>query len=175
MKNIDDSAQKITDIIGVIDEDFAFGAASGKPVVINESGHPNWASGREGEPIHEVVDEEQHLHRFLFVGAEIVIGSNTNCDIDCPSVDPIFDGISCFDEADCPGNTTCGRDGLHAGAGQHDDPVVIVVRHALLPRYAIIAAAAQKKTPGPKPGRPHRGALRWISRKIHEEGAGRAR
>jgi len=43
-------------------------------------------------------------------GAEIVVGSNANCNIVCPSVDPIFDGISCYDESDCPGDTTCGRD-----------------------------------------------------------------
>lgn len=43
-------------------------------------------------------------------GAEIVIGSNTNCNITCPAVDPIFDGIRCFDESDCPGATSCVRD-----------------------------------------------------------------
>jgi len=43
-------------------------------------------------------------------GAEILIGSNTNCAIACPSVDPIFDGINCYDEADCPGETTCARE-----------------------------------------------------------------
>ncbi len=43
-------------------------------------------------------------------GAEILIGSNTNCGIACPEVDPIFDGINCYDEADCPGDTTCGRE-----------------------------------------------------------------
>jgi hypothetical protein len=44
-------------------------------------------------------------------GAEILVGSNTNCRITCPPVDPIFDGINCFDESDCPGATTCVRDG----------------------------------------------------------------
>lgn len=43
-------------------------------------------------------------------GAEIVVGSNTNCRVTCPAVDPIFDGIRCFDESDCPGATTCRRD-----------------------------------------------------------------
>jgi hypothetical protein len=43
-------------------------------------------------------------------GAEIVIGSNTNCGIACPAVDPIFDGVNCFDESDCPNATFCGRD-----------------------------------------------------------------
>jgi hypothetical protein len=43
-------------------------------------------------------------------GAEILIGSNTNCGISCPAVDPIFDGVRCFDESDCPGATSCGRE-----------------------------------------------------------------
>jgi hypothetical protein len=42
--------------------------------------------------------------------AEIVVGSNTNCNVACPALDPIFDGISCVDDADCPGTTACGRD-----------------------------------------------------------------
>jgi len=42
--------------------------------------------------------------------AEIVVNSNTNCAVTCPALDPIFDGISCLDDADCPGTTTCGRD-----------------------------------------------------------------
>ena len=43
-------------------------------------------------------------------GAEVLITSNTNCNITCPAEDPIFDGIRCFDESDCPGDTTCVRD-----------------------------------------------------------------
>jgi len=44
-------------------------------------------------------------------GAEIVITSNTNCNTTCAtSVDPIFDGIRCYDESDCPGSTTCLKD-----------------------------------------------------------------
>ncbi|HTM19574.1 MAG TPA: hypothetical protein VL172_03670 [Kofleriaceae bacterium] len=44
-------------------------------------------------------------------GAEIVITSNTNCGTSCSTpVDPIFDGIRCNDEADCPGTTTCLKD-----------------------------------------------------------------
>lgn len=43
-------------------------------------------------------------------GAEIVISSNTNCGTTCPVVDPIFEGVRCFDESDCPGTTTCGRE-----------------------------------------------------------------
>jgi hypothetical protein len=42
--------------------------------------------------------------------AEIVIGSNTNCGITCPEVDPIFDGVQCLDDSDCPSATMCGRD-----------------------------------------------------------------
>jgi hypothetical protein len=42
--------------------------------------------------------------------AEIVVGSNTNCNVGCPLLDPIFDGVSCLDDSDCPGATTCGRD-----------------------------------------------------------------
>lgn len=51
--------------------------------------------------------------------AEIVITSNTNCAIDCdsrdpngppPVIDPLFSGVACFDESDCPAATTCLRD-----------------------------------------------------------------
>lgn len=43
--------------------------------------------------------------------AEIISTSNTNCpNIVCPAVDPIFDGIQCSDDADCPTATTCLRD-----------------------------------------------------------------
>ena len=42
--------------------------------------------------------------------AEIVISSNTNCGTTCPALDPIFDGIRCFDESDCPGTTNCLRE-----------------------------------------------------------------
>lgn len=43
-------------------------------------------------------------------GAEVIITSNTNCNRVCPAVDPIFDGIRCFDQSDCPGTTTCVRE-----------------------------------------------------------------
>lgn len=43
-------------------------------------------------------------------GAEIVITSNDNCAVVCPGVDPIFDGVRCFDESDCPGATSCLRE-----------------------------------------------------------------
>jgi hypothetical protein len=43
--------------------------------------------------------------------AEIVSTSNTNCPgITCPVLDPIFDGIQCLDQSDCPGTTTCVRE-----------------------------------------------------------------
>jgi hypothetical protein len=42
--------------------------------------------------------------------AELVVTSNTNCAVSCPAVDPIFDGVKCFDQADCPSSTTCGRE-----------------------------------------------------------------
>jgi hypothetical protein len=43
--------------------------------------------------------------------AEIVSTSNTNCPgIVCPAVDPIFDGVQCLDDSDCPQATSCGRD-----------------------------------------------------------------
>jgi len=43
--------------------------------------------------------------------AEIVVPSNTNCPgITCPAVDPIFDGVGCKDDADCPKATHCGRE-----------------------------------------------------------------
>jgi hypothetical protein len=44
--------------------------------------------------------------------AEILVPSNTNCPntITCPALDPIFDGVKCLDDADCPKATHCGRD-----------------------------------------------------------------
>jgi hypothetical protein len=42
--------------------------------------------------------------------AEIIVGSNSNCSVTCASPDPIFDGISCVDDSDCPGATACGRE-----------------------------------------------------------------
>lgn len=42
--------------------------------------------------------------------AEIVSTSNTNCNVVCPDVDPIFDGVQCLDDSDCPSATTCGRE-----------------------------------------------------------------
>ena len=42
--------------------------------------------------------------------AEIVVPSNTNCNITCPALDPIFDGTKCLDDSDCPAATACGRE-----------------------------------------------------------------
>jgi hypothetical protein len=42
--------------------------------------------------------------------SEIVIPSNNNCSISCPSLDPQFDGLRCIDNSECPGTTTCAFD-----------------------------------------------------------------
>ncbi len=42
--------------------------------------------------------------------AEIVSSSNTNCNVTCPVLDPIFDGVQCLDDSDCPVATRCGRE-----------------------------------------------------------------
>ena len=42
--------------------------------------------------------------------AEIIFGSNNNCNVVCPAIDPIFDGVQCLDDSDCPSATTCGRE-----------------------------------------------------------------
>jgi len=43
--------------------------------------------------------------------AEIVVNSNTNCPtITCPALDPIFDGVKCLDDSDCPTAAPCARE-----------------------------------------------------------------
>lgn len=42
--------------------------------------------------------------------AEIVVPSNTNCNVVCPALDPIFDGVQCLDDSDCPATSLCGRE-----------------------------------------------------------------
>ena len=42
--------------------------------------------------------------------AEIVSTSNTNCSVTCPAIDPIFDGVQCLDDSDCPAAAPCGRE-----------------------------------------------------------------
>ncbi|MCX5741569.1 MAG: VCBS repeat-containing protein [Proteobacteria bacterium] len=44
--------------------------------------------------------------------AEIVSTSNTNCNVVCPAVDPIFDGVQCLDDSDCPSTAPCRREAL---------------------------------------------------------------
>ena len=50
--------------------------------------------------------------------AEIVSTSNTNCAVVCPAVDPIFDGVHCLDDSDCPSATTCGREAVGDALGR---------------------------------------------------------
>ncbi len=40
--------------------------------------------------------------------AEIVVGTNSNCSIACPALDPIHPGIPCAADPDCPLGTSCG-------------------------------------------------------------------
>jgi hypothetical protein len=42
--------------------------------------------------------------------ADVVIPSNANCNVSCPALDPIHDGVRCDTNADCPGTTTCARE-----------------------------------------------------------------
>ena len=42
--------------------------------------------------------------------AEIISTSNTNCSVACPAVDPIFDGVQCLDDSDCPAAAPCQRE-----------------------------------------------------------------
>ncbi|GMV38827.1 MAG: hypothetical protein AMXMBFR64_05430 [Myxococcales bacterium] len=39
--------------------------------------------------------------------SEVVVGSNTNCNVTCPSVDPYFRGLRCQTSADCGAGATC--------------------------------------------------------------------
>lgn len=50
--------------------------------------------------------------------AEIVSTSNTNCNVSCPAVDPIFDGVQCLDDSDCPSTTRCGREAATDALGR---------------------------------------------------------
>jgi hypothetical protein len=42
--------------------------------------------------------------------AELIATSNTSCNLQCPAVDPMFDGVACVDDGDCNATTRCGRD-----------------------------------------------------------------
>ncbi|MBA3547417.1 MAG: VCBS repeat-containing protein [Nannocystis sp.] len=48
-------------------------------------------------PIVADVDNDQNT--------EIVIGSNANCNVACPTIDPIHRGVRCLADADCGGGT----------------------------------------------------------------------
>jgi hypothetical protein len=56
--------------------------------------------------------------------AELVISSNTNCGTTsvCPAIDPLFDGVLCSDDSDCPSRSatamSCARDGSGGGLGR---------------------------------------------------------
>ena len=50
--------------------------------------------------------------------AEIVSTSNGNCAVVCPAVDPIFDGVQCFDDSDCPAAAPCGREAASDALGR---------------------------------------------------------
>ena len=39
---------------------------------------------------------------------EILIGSNTNCSVTCPEIDPIHPGVRCEDDDGCPGSCVAG-------------------------------------------------------------------
>jgi hypothetical protein len=57
--------------------------------------------------------------------AEIISTSNTNCSVACPLVDPIFDGVQCLDDSDCPAASRCGREQPNDALGRcrcSDDP-----------------------------------------------------
>jgi hypothetical protein len=41
--------------------------------------------------------------------SEIVVGSNSNCSVSCPAIDPIHPGLRCESDASCPSGSTCGE------------------------------------------------------------------
>jgi hypothetical protein len=50
--------------------------------------------------------------------AELVTTSNQSCGVSCPAVDPMFDGVQCVDNTDCPVTTLCGREQPGDGLGR---------------------------------------------------------
>jgi hypothetical protein len=42
--------------------------------------------------------------------ADLIIPSNANCNVSCPALDPIDEGVRCDKDIDCPGTTKCGRE-----------------------------------------------------------------
>jgi len=59
---------------------------------------PNSAEFPANSPSYLVLDNDQNT--------EIVIGSNTNCNVGCPLIDPIHRGVRCLNNEDC-GAGTC--------------------------------------------------------------------
>ena len=52
-----------------------------------------------------VADSDGDLH------AELITTSNASCGGACPAIDPLFDGVACVEDHDCPGATRCRSDG----------------------------------------------------------------
>jgi len=52
--------------------------------------------------------------------SEVIVGSNTNCGISCPGVDPMFRGIRCKTDKDCPGGPGSCKVGYCRCAGDAD-------------------------------------------------------
>jgi hypothetical protein len=42
--------------------------------------------------------------------SEMIVPSNQNCSISCPSIDPIHRGVRCDSNADCPGTSACKKE-----------------------------------------------------------------
>lgn len=58
---------------------------------------PNSPESPANSPSYPLLDNDQNT--------EIVIGSNTNCNVGCPAIDPIHRGVRCMSGADCGSNT----------------------------------------------------------------------
>ena len=58
---------------------------------------PNSAEFPANSPSYLVLDNDQNT--------EIVIGSNTNCNVSCPTIDPIHRGERCLANSDCVSGT----------------------------------------------------------------------
>jgi hypothetical protein len=50
--------------------------------------------------------------------AEFVSTSNTNCSVACPALEPIFDGVQCLDDSDCPVTAPCRREAPNDALGR---------------------------------------------------------
>lgn len=49
---------------------------------------------------------------------EIVIPSNSSCSVVCPALDPVFDGLRCVSDDDCPSGTSCGKEAESDSVGR---------------------------------------------------------